>query len=346
MLTIKHPARKGLGKGGVCLLQHYCPFCFKGKIGVAGGLCVAKGSLLIDEVQVLHSAKGNGLRPLDLKSPGEFCVNPALCRLVCLVCGKTTVDGEDTEFETFLEFFGGEDDHPLTTKYEIHEAMETHGLVWTEQWDTPVHKHCSKKMACKCVVPIGATVCPVHKRVLLKPAPPPCSAAPLPAPMPPSFKARAQEGTRGPTALIAGQGSALTKASWLPARSTIATAVTSFHTHNTVKVGKKAVPLAVKPTLLTERLKEAASACAFKIPEWTGTHPTNVKLDASRIEPGKKGQKFCLREHTNNFDELTDGAWLIKGVSWYKPHNGPLVLTPVGVNTLHEDGTMTPLVPV
>jgi hypothetical protein len=356
----KHPPRKGLGKGGVCLLQHYCPMCFKGRIGVACGLYVAKDSTLIDQVQVLHSAKGNGLPPIDFMSPGEYCANTELCKMICLVCGKTMVDGEDEEFETFLTFFDDEESHPVTLKYEVNEAMDDRKLVWVNQpgspWKNPIHKHCSKMMGCKCVVPKGTAECTVHnlKRVLgqrltleaPKPSPPiktmatPCKA--------PSIKGDQTT----PNVPTAGKGSVLTKASWLPPQSAIATVVTPLHLDYPAasKSTKKITPSQAKPTLRTERLKEAASACAFKITQWTDTHPTNIKLDADQerdatVDHGKQRSKFSLADHNENFDVLTDGAWLIQGESWYKPHNAPMVRTPVGVNTLNEDGTMTPLVP-
>ena len=91
------------------MLQHYCPFCFKGRIGVSSGVQVSKGSPMVDATQVLHAARGNGLCPLDLKAPGEPCENQALCRMTCLVCGQSMVDGTEPEFETFLRLFCGDE---------------------------------------------------------------------------------------------------------------------------------------------------------------------------------------------------------------------------------------------
>lgn len=436
---IKPPTSKGLGKGGVCLLQNYCPFCFKGAIGVSRGLYVTKQSPLIDAVQVFHSARGNGLPPIDLDSPGEYCPNQALCRMVCLVCGETTIDGEDPSFESFLEFFDEGDDKPVTLKYEIRDAMEDNNLVWvkpavpskkqagewhtpvharctfetdcsctlplgstvcpshniylvprqTEElvcmvcgrqtvgkddkdlgkfldfldgdlkqssltskaveehglawisktaaqelqagpWDAPVHAQCVKKTACKCVVPLEATVCPVHRK--------PLTVYQMHEPVKHTIQAAG--------VVTVTQGRVLQKAAWLPPPSKMATCVTPYQNPAPTMDKQLSKPPPPKPTIQTERLKEAASKCAFKITKWAGTHPTNTKLagDAD-LQPVKPGVKFSLKDHNENFNLETDGYWLINGESWYKPHNGAAVQTPVGVNTLNEDGTLTPLAP-
>lgn len=439
---IKPPTSKGLGGGGVCLLQNYCPFCFKGVIGVSRGLHVTKQSHLIDTVQVLHSSQGNGLPPIDFDSPGEYCPNQALCRMVCLVCGKTTIDGEDPSFESFLDFFDEGDEKPVTLKYEIRDTMEEkdlvwvkptgpgkkqagewhtpvhmrctyvtacdctvplgvsvcpshniylvprqtqelvcmvcgkqtvgkddkdlgifldfldgdrkqsarilkaveeHGLAWISKtdaqglhagpWDSPVHTSCVKKTACKCVVPLEATTCPVHRKPLVAP--------PMQEPV---------KSTIHSAGLVTvTPGRVLAKADWLPPPSKMATCVTPYQDVQQMKDKVLSKPPPAKPTIQTERMKAAAKTCAFKITKWAGTHPTNAKLSGLQgdadIQPTKPGAKFSLKDHNENFNLETDGAWFINGESWYKPHNGPRVRTPVGVNTLNEDGTMTALAP-
>ena len=443
----KRPMHQGLGKGGVCLLQKYCPFCFKGMIGVSCGLHVTKQSHLVDPVQVFHSSQGNGLPPIDLAAPGEYCENQALCKMVCLVCGKTTIDGEDPAFESFLDFFDEGDDKPVTLKYDIREAMEEHGLVFVNQtgkgkkkagqwdtpvhtkctfetvcecivplgvttcpthnvylvprqiqeltcmicgqttigsddkdlpkvldfldggfdqsppqtdaiqkavaehelvwitktdaqklqagpWDAPVHAHCAKKTTCECVVPLDATVCPVHKKPLT----------------PPQTMTELNKSTFQSASLVTvTQGRVMEKAGWLPTPSKMAICETPHHQPPPASKTEKKQLAPPKPSVQAERLKKAADTCAFKITKWAGTHPTNTKLAGIHGDAGlqsdKPSTKFSLADHNANFDDQTDGPWLINGECWYKPHNGPLVRTSVGVNTLNEDGTMTPLVP-
>lgn len=314
--------RKGLSvaKGGVvCLLQHYCPFCFKGKPGVSSGIKVKKGSPLVDEVQAMHAAKGNGLCPIDFRHPGEFCSNPLLCKLVCLVCGKTMVDGEDPEFELFLDVFGGyssDEEVDVATNHEVKLAVKTLGLVWTDQWSTPIHKACSKKAACKCVVAIGTTWCPKCQW-------PVEGKGNAQAPSPPSFRAKAkavlvQEGSgekkpllpppvprakdlklvAAPVVAVVRTKMALpfTKADWLPPPSMTAQAVHlmspeppltgSRNFRDAYGIKGKAGAAVVKPpvkTIKTVRLEQAAATCAYKINAWTATHPTNKMLGGGDI---------------------------------------------------------------
>jgi hypothetical protein len=368
-------------KQTACLLQHYCPFCFKGKIGTSCGLRVDRYSPLVDEVQVMHSSRGNGLCPLDFRYPGEFCVNSKLCRLVCLVCGKTTVDGTDPEFELFCSLFGGESSEdeesvcPVTLKYEIHDAMQTHHLVWTEQWDTPIHKGCSMKASCRCVLALGTTFCPKHKFALsrdqstrkmrsgqgrdegfneskqsmsLRDAPKtmPVTSGDNPRVVPKAVTVKAS----------------MEKASWLPPATKTALVV---HYNPPIAsnghLGRKTVtnpneqsknmPGNSKTNIKKARLELDASKCAYKLDTWTATHPTNQKLKGpageecgSSKDLTQAAQKggFSLENHYKLFDPAIHGAWKKNGVKGYVRYDGVFIPTSSDVNILHEDGTLTP----
>jgi hypothetical protein len=371
---LKH---KGLTRinGGVCLLQNYCPFCFKGKIGVSNGLYVEKNSHLINEVQAFHASKGNGLCPLDLKSPGDFCVNTLLCKMVCLVCGKATIDGTDPEFELFYDLFGCEEDQQcaVTAKYEINDAMEEYGLVWTEMWDMPIHKECSQKTVCKCVVPIGTKVCPTHQRSLAAPVCPVAKPS-VKEPQPLEVKQISARIASAPVLVPAAVGAktvvmpaargtsgGLKKADWLPPPTITAKATgTALMTeldqkHAKVKAKRDsvvntgttaAVPVLTKPSINTLRMEAAASISSFKIDDWAGKHPTNTKLARERVITTKAGTNatgFSLKEHNKNFDWKIHGPYIIDGDQFYRRGDGVLVPRTSDVNTLNEDGTLTPL---
>lgn len=304
---------KGLGKGvgGLCLLQHYCPFCFKGKIGVACGLHVGKGSSLIDEVQAFHAAQGNGLCPLDFRFPGDFCSNTVLCKMVCLVCGKATIDGEDDDFQLFYDLFGGVDDDKgcaVTTRYEVEDAMTHHKLVWSEQWDTPIHKKCSKKAACKCVVPIGATICRKHR----------CPVERVRQPQVPTLtpkKAEAAEVvtekkleiTRAKPLIM------LKKADWLPPPTTTTRATGFIASSSDGRKGlekKKVAPSypgvfknvgeggigkgGYVPTPTTKELQQAASK-KKKTAIGTSSHPVVAKPDTKTMRLKEAAKKCALK---------------------------------------------------
>lgn len=360
---------KGLGiagsKGGVvCLLQHYCPFCFKGRPGVSCGIKVKKGSPLIDEVQAMHAANRNGLTPLDFRHPGDFCSNPALCKMVCLVCGQTMIDGEDPEFELFLNVFGGyssDEEIDVATNYEVKDRMSALGLVWTKQWDTPIHKACSKKAVCKCVVALGTTTCPVHQFPLeqnrrslavtaeTQPAKP---KPPKQLPVPVVATTGVAPSTKVAPAMSRG-GTRLMKADWLPPPKMAANTV-QFQASPTgngkgaamdVKCKQVGGVIQKQPikTIKTVRLEQAAATCAYKIDAWTAVHPTNKKLDnpLAATVPGK-GSSFSLEDHYRLFDPDQHGWRKINGVKGFMHYNGVFIPTDQDVIVIHNDGSITP----
>ena len=344
----KNKKRKGLGGGGLTLLQHYCPFCFKGRIGVSNGVQVSKGSPLIDATQALHAAKGNGLCPLDLKAPGEPCENQALCRLTCLVCGQSMVEGTEPEFDTFMTLFCGDDEGEkgaeVTLKYEVRDAMDALGLVWVEGWDTPVHARCAKKTVCKCVVPIGCTFCPAHQRSLLPRSSKPQQVEegrkqePMPTISPPEQTPTPVASRQTPLAPVTGVG----RATWLaqPTATTRAGAAPAPPAQMaSCKRQRLQAPPPKKATLKNAQMEAAAKTCAFTLQSrWA------VQGAAADVAGQKQQQQgFSLSKHYKAFDTELHGYRIVNGVWGYRrAPDGKFIPTASGVNVLHEDGTMSP----
>lgn len=371
MLQPKVNKGQGLAgsKGGVvCLLQHYCPFCFKGKPGVSCGIKVKKGSPLIDEVQAMHAAKRNGLTPLDFRYPGAFCSNPLLCRMVCLVCGETMVDGEDPEFELFLDVFGGyssDEEIDVATNHEVKVRMKALGLVWTQQWSTPIHKSCSKKAVCKCVVALGTNTCSVHLCAVDRRPPLPLLVD-TKAPSPNKTLAEKPVSVAAPIIISAPStkvaipaprgGTRLMKADWLPPPTMTAQTVQFAATPPSVgNLKKDALDVKGKTgggggpakqtvkTIKAVRLEQAAAACAYKLDAWTAVHPTNKKLDAPLLATTQgKTAGFSLEDHYRMFDPDLHGWRKINGVKGFMHYNGVFIPTDHDVICIHDDGTITP----
>lgn len=326
---------------------------------MSSGLRVPKGSSLIEPVQALHAANGNGLCPLDFRNPGEFCANTDMCKMVCLVCGKATIDGTDPAFQLFYDLFGGssssDDDQTgqhgaaVTAKYEIHEAMQEHGLVWTdEQWDLPIHKECSKKTACKCVVAKGTTVCPKHQRSLVSPPVQPVQAiAPVVDRL--DKKVLPVATTSVVDRVLPMKQVVMTKATWLPTPSLTTRGSDSGFPAGGGPAGPRKIAKPVKNSQAVKNAKvEAMASKCAKINTWTATHPTNKGL----VNPvtlhdgaGQGDNSFSLRKHNEKFDIRFHGAFRLDGVDGYKRGDGVFVPTTSDVNTLNEDGTLTPLAP-
>lgn len=339
------PRKQPMGWRGVCLLQGFCPFCFKGEIGKSCGRRVPSNSRHIDEVQALHARLGNGLCVLDLKSPGDFCANQNLCKLVCLVCGKAMIDGEDPAFEVFRNACCEDvDELDRPSRYELQDAMDEHELVWTEQWDTPVHACCAKKAPCKCVVPLGATMCPTHKRRLVpKPAAPQKAITGMPPP--PAVKPRednrgAERGGKLGGRVVLGTATWL-KPPTLTSKTYVSGGGETMPARNT-KGQQRPVPPARKPNL---KLEAAAKACSYKINSWAVSRMDMDDKKAVRGGLGGGGStKFNFSKHQDEYDpynpnhgyRLRNGAWT------YAFPDGRVV--PAGsVNEITQDGELIPL---
>lgn len=173
------------------ILQEYCPLCFRGSIGVSRGLRVSRDSKRIDRVQALH-ARENGLRVLDITSPGDFCPFRRGCRLACLVCNETIIDGGESEFKKLRDRIcchgdapdsdsdsevemgknqGNDNDFIANNRKRldfiiVNEKLKSRGAVWIDRWNTPIHRDCAEYLSCGCLVPRGCTECREHDVVI------------------------------------------------------------------------------------------------------------------------------------------------------------------------------------
>jgi len=315
---------------------------------VSSGMRVPLDSPLIDEVQALHSKNGNGLCPLDLSSPGEFCANPLLCKIICLVCGGPVMYGTDPDFELFKEFI-----REPTTDFEtiitIQSEMKERGLEWTEQWDTPIHRRCAKKTVCKCVVAVGTTVCPTHFTRL---SDPPLLGAPIPTPAPADTKvSKVLVPIHQPKEKTVVTRYNLTKAHWLPAPTATEIPVPLPPAKPVACTMPSKSGVAPKAPVLAKNSKRMlmakdAEKCAFKLDRWKGytSHPTNAKGKAPppSSTPGGGKKAFNLQEHMRQFDPELHGPRIRNGVKGYVRYDGVFIPTPHDVNCMDKDGELTP----
>lgn len=165
-------------------MQGYCPLCYKGRIGVSGTSFVRENDGCLDREQVMLSRRGNGLPLLNMKLPGERCESATMCKLLCLVCGKSMLDGDESDFETLVEVLDELESRQLEFAAEVencgldflaksmekdmrkksHRALRDYGLAWIEFWQKPVHMACSQTAPCECVLPIMVDACAKHGR--------------------------------------------------------------------------------------------------------------------------------------------------------------------------------------
>ncbi len=338
----------------ICLLQDYCPYCFKGAIGISSGRRVPVNSPLVDKLQVYFSAQGNGLCPLNLRKPGIPCGNHLLCRFRCLVCGKTTIDGGDDEFELFNEVCGG-GPVAVTTGIMISEQMKERGLAWVERWDTPIHKKCLKKMSREQAMAV-TTQAPEVSEQLKRHVVQPQTLAPVKK-SPPVVGSVGEEPARKESQGITAVRYTLGKASWLPPPTMTAVSVTPGSASgklNSRPSGSKAAVVVqaksvkkaevVRPkTCKAVLMEKAAEKCAFKLDTWTphNKHPANSSFPGAN-KPNVPSTVFKLEEHLRLFDPDLHGPRIRNGVKGYVRYDGVFVPTPNDVNCMHADGSLTP----
>jgi hypothetical protein len=268
------------------------------------------------------------------------------------------MDGTDPDFELFKEFI-----REPTTDFEtiitIQSEMKARGLEWTEQWDTPIHKRCSKKTGCKCVVAVGTTVCPTHFTRLSTPffpAPLAVATSTKPSPVLPASTGQAKE-----KEVLLLHGYNLTKATWLPPPT--ATEVVGAEPSSPVKAVPSS-PMPSKPeggggvskpgsakkakNSKTVLMAKDAEKCAFTLDRWKGynSHPTNTKgtpLPPTNVTQGGGGKRaFSLQEHMRQFDTELHGPRIRNGVKGYVRYDGVFIPTPHDVNCMQTDGSLTP----
>jgi len=338
------------------LLQKYCPFCFKGKVGVSNGVKVPANSLLIDKLQEVHSRNGNGLNLIDFSEPGEFCENKETCQITCLVCGECVISGEDPFYESLVEYCRDPTDS-LLTLFEINDEIEKHDATWTDHWDTPIHDRCAVILDCGCCIPKGGDDCKKHKRrkiqksTVEKKEPPnkvkeyipeqavveftessegvkhpirpakPCLVEKRQAP-PPAPKTTIQVEPRVPTSKAKLSLEFSMKPS--PSKPSI---LNQKH--------EKPKPLSKRKQKLENELKTND-----RLDKWmnSSSQPADQVIDTQK----KKKTKFNMEEHLERFDPMIHGRFWTKNGYIYKFPDGRVVPVSSDVTELTEDGELRP----
>jgi len=157
----------------ITLLQGFCPLCFRGRIGESNGERFLADDPRVDQDQLCHSKKLNGIPPLDFKSMGGACLDGDMCNVNCLVCGKAVFRGGSGAYKLFRHMIQPEQDErvpkamrafdEIGNGVRFREALKAHDAVMVDNWDTPIHRACSYPAPCKCVLPLDCTVCKRHR---------------------------------------------------------------------------------------------------------------------------------------------------------------------------------------
>lgn len=331
---------RGLARPGHVLLLHgYCPYCLKGHPGRSGASWYPENDERVDKEQLRLSRGGNNIPPLDMKAPGKPCRPKQMCRMTCMVCGKSMANGDEPRFKklaTILENFESEAleideqvDMQLlanTMKKDLStkraKVLSANGMAWIDAWSRPVHANCAKTTPCRCTVPTCATTCPTHTRILQRPKavvqkmPKPAAPTPEPvAPMsaPPMLKS-------------------ISKATWLQRPREMASTASTFRESSAQQPpNKKRKPPPPKPNL---RLLAAAAICR-KIDNSFSTAPV---LETPKMEE----KAYDLQWHDANFDPWKHGDFWKGGRMWYTRPDGKVIPSFEGVRQFTPEGLLIP----
>lgn len=326
----------------------------------------------MDEEQVgLISSENNGLPKLDLTRPGDPCPNTQMCRMLCLVCGKSMADGDDQRFAQLVDLLDRLEEETLELREEVMtepglhllaesmrkdmqrrhaRALGKYGLAWIERWCKPVHKHCSKETPCQCVVPARATMCTVHKRRLPLTRPP-STVRQKPnmqsggdrhrqaADMKSNKDSQAKQNNVQQPVLV----NKLSKATWLQKPTEMASTSSSFRASPAAAgpvVSKKRKPLAPKPN---PRLESAAASCQ-KIEAFTQAQSCKAKQEkaAGSKAIGGDEEEYDLEWHAANFDQWKHGDFWKNGTMWFLRPDGKIVPSFEGVRQFTKSGYLVP----
>ena len=325
----------------VCMLQGFCPLCFKDRPGVTARERVDHQHPRIDKLQLLHCRRRNGLMPLDMERPGELCEDGQSCRVACLVCGKDVFTGGTDEYGLFRAHFeeGGAQEgeghaaamESVVRRNEMRTILRAAEAVETDVWHTPVHKRCAYAAPkCGCWLPLEAQECPTHRRMtpFTRCARPPARAAePAPRPAPPAPRVevcapRPSPPSPPPCKL---EPPAVARPS-ATGRGAV------FVTELPVSTEQEAPPPA-KPPQPKRRKAPPPPAPGPRLDGW-------VRREAARPDPAQRA--FSVREHQRGFDPLVHGYVLKHNEMYYRYPDGRFLRVFSGVNTLTDDGQLLP----
>jgi hypothetical protein len=356
-------------------MHGYCPLCYKGEIGVSGATLVPEGDARVDAEQAELSRRGNGLAILDLDSPGEPCRHSRMCRVRCLVCGKSMADGDDPAFEQLLELL--EELEATVAEYEAEVAgcglnflaesmgramrrnrrkeLRRFGLDWIDRWSRPAHSRCVKEAGCGCVLQVHAEVCLAHKRhaprrarvapVVTLLAAPASAALPTLEPVITDMMARSGGGVPVP------HGVTTETASWLPVATKMAR-ITSYVPPPArpppFAKKKRPPPPPVAPPLAhtnAGKLLGAASTC-HKLDGWASGKSRMGAAAASatlgKSAGGGPAAKYDFKTHDKTYDPFVHGPFRKDGQYWYLRPDGKAVRASEGVSQFTETGELVP----
>lgn len=356
----------------VRLLQGYCPLCFKGAPGKSGCAWVHKTDTRIDEEL---SRMPNGLPPLDLTTPGEPCEHSQMCRMLCLVCGKSMADGDEPSFPKLIDLVDELKDRihehreqvmaepglqiladamAKDLKRERDKALRKYGLAWIDRWEKPAHKGCTQETPCQCGVPACSDTCLVHKRRLpvtharnrrataagnsTKNTPVPTIMESKPVHPPNVTIIPALPGKRANVIL--------TKATWMQKPSEIASTSSSYkaspEAESSYQQGqsKKRKPPAAKPNL---RLQAAAAKCQ-KINSFINDEGKAQVAGQGQNAAGPEGEEveYDLEWHNANFDPWKHGDFWRGGQMWFRRPDGKVIPSFEGVRKFTKSGYLIP----
>lgn len=351
----------------VRLMQGYCPLCFKGCPGLSGTAWFRKKDERIDE-ELLEMP--NGLPLLDLSAPGEPCKHHQMCKMTCLVCGKSMMDGDDPEFHALVDLV-----EDLRSKIEEHReqvmtepmlamlseamrkdlkkerdrALRKYSLTWLDRWDRPVHKKCAKETPCQCVVPVCSDICRTHnrriptrqKRVLN------ISSRACDTPKITNIMETKLPQTPQVTIIPAQKprtSVTLTKATWMKKPSEMA-GTSSVYTASPSQTSqppcKKRKPPPIKPNL---RLQAAAATCQ-KMENFARDKPGKDSGKTKAVggpNPEDDEPEYDLDWHNANFDSWQHGDFWRGGQMWFRRPDGKVIPSFEGVRKFTKTGYLVP----
>lgn len=342
-----------LGANGkyVTLLQNFCPLCFRGRIGHSNGTRYTIDNPRINQEQLHHSKKFNGIPPLDFKCMGEVCEDGDACNVICLVCGKPVFSGGSGAYRLFKHMIQPDEvaRGPKAIKafdeigngIRFREALKANNAVLAETWDTPIHRECAYVAPCKCILPLDCTTCKKHRKredfqwgkqtASYKADTGRAEGMEEEQGYDPVDHALPSGGSRGACGATGGMGSSWSSGSSKGAvftsplpldKETLETSLPVLASIKQKPAQKKVVPLAPGFRTLD---KWMAPPCP----------PPPAVLDATC-------PTFSLKEHSRAFDVSSHGYVAMKDGIYYRFPDGRTVKTYSGVSTITDVGALIP----